>query len=239
MLKIKNLIVVKKKKKENIIILDNISIDIPLNRITLLIGKSGSGKTTILRCLANLEKGYTGKIYFNEELIININRKKRSQVFGFVSQSFSLFPHMNVINNCTNPLRVVLGLSKKKSLQIASDCLEQLHMQHYAYSYPHELSGGQQQRVAIARALGLNPSFILLDEPTSALDPENSNNLIKILKELLKTNKGFIISSQDMSFVSKIKDRIFFLEDGQIVEHYDSVNKSIKSKKINSFITAI
>jgi len=240
MLKLNNLTVTKTKKGFSKTILKNITISIPFNRVTLLIGKSGSGKTTILRCLANLEKSYKGEIYYNKNNIKNFKQKQQSQIFGFVSQAYPLFPHMNVLNNCANPLIVVLRLNKKKAYEEVFKTLALLDMEKYAYTYPQELSGGQQQRVAIARCLGLNPAFILLDEPTSALDPENSNNLINIINCLLKKNKGFIISSQDMSFVSKVKDYIFFLEHGKISESIDmKINKFDSTVKIKDFLCPI
>jgi len=240
MLKLNNLSVTKKKGGKAKVILEDISIDVPSNRVTLLIGKSGSGKTTILRCLANLERLYTGEIYYKGSKINKIVQKKRSQIIGFVSQSYSLFPHMNVMDNCASPLRLTLRLDKKKAYEEVNKSLALLDMEKYAHSYPHELSGGQQQRVAIARCLGLNPSFILLDEPTSALDPENVNNLICIINDLLNKNKGLIISSQDMSFVSKVKDRIFFLEHGKISESVDiKTNKFNSSVKIRDFLHSV
>lgn len=216
MLKINQLSLTKSRGK----ILQDISFEIPLQRISLLLGKSGSGKTSLLRCIAQLEKGYQGDIIYLDQSLKDLSPQERCRVMGFVPQSYALFPHMTVLENCTQPLKL-LGEPKETALQKAQQILESLDIGLLANRRPHELSGGQQQRVAIARALVLSPSFLLLDEPTSALDPENTDRLIRILEQLQIEGKGIIIATHDQAFAEKILDRAIFLEQGSLLERYD------------------
>ncbi|MES2344891.1 MAG: ATP-binding cassette domain-containing protein [Chlamydiota bacterium] len=235
MLKIKNLSV----KKSNNEILKSLSLEISKNRVTLLLGKSGSGKTTLLRCLAGLETEYSGEISYQEQSMNQLSAKQRCQTIGFISQSFSLFPHMNVLDNCASALRVLFNIKKNKAYEIVYDVLQLLDVENLALSMPSRLSGGQQQRAAIARALVLKPSFLLLDEPTSALDPENTERFIKVMQDLLKTGTGVIISTQDMLLASKILDTAYFLDSGLLSESYDTNNQTPlnKESKIHQFLT--
>jgi polar amino acid transport system ATP-binding protein len=218
MLKVKNLTLRKKK-----IILNNLTLEVPYGRITLLLGKSGSGKTSLLRCLAQLES-YQGEITHLDAPFKN----SLPSIVTYVSQSYTLFPHLTVLENCLQPLRL-----NKITTPIES-ILGYLDMLPYLFSKPSELSGGQQQRIALARALLLSPYFLLLDEPTSALDPDNTDRLITLLKS---SGKGIIISTQDMSFASKVLDRAYFLEDGAIVESYDSTGPI--PEKMSQFLSLL
>lgn len=237
MLYIRNLSLAKSKKSNVVQILGNISMDIPKKKITLFLGKSGSGKTSLLRCIAQLEKQYTGGVFYRNTELHKFSPKDRCQTIGFVPQSYALFPFMNVLDNCSHPLRTVLGMKKGDAYEKVQGILETLGMSHLAFSFSHELSGGQQQRAAIVRALALNPTFLLLDEPTSALDPENTQLLLQILERLKMEEKGIVISSQDMHFASRVLDRVFFLEEGKIVEHHDAeLNELSKESKLNRFV---
>lgn len=237
MLYLRNLSLKKVTKTKSSQILDSISLDIPKEKITLLLGKSGSGKTSVLRCIAHLEKQYSGEILFGEKSLHDFSSKERCQVVGFVPQSYALFPFMHVLDNCAHPLRTVLKMPKQEAYDRAQARIESLAMGHLTHSFPHELSGGQQQRAAIARALALNPTFLLLDEPTSALDPENTGLLLQILLQLTAEGKGVVISSQDMHFAGKILDRAVFLEGGKIVEHHDSeLGELAEESRLNQFV---
>lgn len=202
-------------------ILKNISCKIPNGRITLFIGKSGAGKTSLLKCIAQLQTAYKGSIECNGINISTLSPQERVKQIGFVFQHFNLFPHMNALNNCINPLMHVAGLSQEEASNMAYEKLELLGMKEFAASYPNQLSGGQQQRIAIARALCLNPKFLLFDEPTSALDPENSKALQLIIKDLSKQGISIAIASHDMAFVKDLADSIYFLDNGSIQEVYD------------------
>lgn len=223
MLKIKNLSLLKNRP-----ILNDITFEAPLGQITLLLGKSGSGKTSLLRCIAHLETAYEGTITFQDEPL-----KSRSRIIGYVSQSYSLFPHLSVFSNCAQPLQLLTRQPLSSLRPQIEAILQSLDMLAYINSRPHQLSGGQQQRIAIARALLLQPSYLLLDEPSSALDPANTELLIQILQSC---GKGVIISTQDMTFASKLLNRAFFLENGSLVETYDKAIDSKLPHKLAQFL---
>lgn len=222
----------KKKKKT---LLDQIECTFPLGRTTVLLGKSGSGKTSLLRCIAQLEPDYTGEILWGTGTLKKLTPKERSQLLGFVPQSYALFPHMTAFDNCARPLCTLHGYSKMEAKATVDELFAFLDIAKYASSYPQELSGGQQQRVAIARALALNPLFLLLDEPTSALDPENTQRLVEILKQLREHGKGIILSTQDMAFAKATFDRALFLEEGVVIETAEGLDK--KGEKLSHFLS--
>lgn len=224
-----NKLSLRKKEKE---ILKGFSFTFSKEKCILLLGKSGSGKTSILRCIAQLDQGYTGDILFDGNDVGAFPMKERGRLIGFVSQSYALFPHMNGLQNCTHPLRTVLRLSKHEAKARAEKILDSLGMLQYAYSFPRELSGGQKQRIAIARSLALNPHFILFDEPTSALDPENTRLLIEIIRSLKVRGKGVIVATQDMEFAEAIFDTILFLEEGVVCKEVQE--RRIRAKELFS-----
>lgn len=239
MLCVKNLSLKKTKQKKEFLLLDDITIEIEKERITLLLGKSGSGKTSLLRCIAQLEKDYIGTVDYDGKGMQTFSHRERSQIVGFVAQNYALFPFMTVLDNCAHPLRKVLGKTKKEAYEKVRERLASLEMLKYQDTHPYELSGGQQQRVAIVRALVLDPVFLLFDEPTSALDPENTDLLVKIILKLKSEGKGIVIASQDMAFASKILDQVYFLEDGKFVETHDTIlqGKLGNESKILRFLT--
>jgi ABC-type polar amino acid transport system ATPase subunit len=227
MLKIKDLSLVKKGAP----ILSRITHEIPSQKITVLLGESGSGKSSLLRCMAQLESNYEGEISYQGKPVKNMPPRERGRLVGFVSQNYPLFPHMDAIGNCTQPLIKNLGVSKSEALELAREMFFSLGIEKLGSSYPHELSGGQQQRVAIARASLLAPLFLILDEPISALDPENTNRLIEMLMGLARRNAGIVIASQDIAFASKIFDAILFLEGGTLkvtAEKKDDLGENLR-----------
>jgi polar amino acid transport system ATP-binding protein len=230
MLRIENLSLIKKKKP----VLTGITCAFPRNKISLLLGKSGSGKTSLLRCLAQLESGYKGEITFCEKSLLSLQPKARCRLMGYVSQAYALFPHMSALDQCAQPLRVLMGFSRERAREESARLFSFLDIDKYAEAYPQELSGGQQQRVAIARALVLDPLFLLLDEPTSALDPENTQRLIEMLKKLRREGKGIIIASQDMAFATSVFERVFFLEEGALAE---TVDEPVTGGKLERFLS--
>lgn len=238
MLRVKNLYLSKLSKKIIKPILNDVSCDFLSKKITFLLGKSGSGKTSILRCIAHLEKKYNGEITYDNQSLKSYSLKNRSKIIGYVPQSYDLFSHMNVYKNCAQPLMNLYSLSKNEIKSKVEKILSLFDIEKVAYSYPYELSGGQRQRAAIARAIILNPTFLLLDEPTSALDPENTQILIDILKKLRDEKIGLIISSQDIDFAKKIFDRMVFLEDGYVIECYNpsECKDFMKNSKLKRFI---
>ncbi len=217
MLEVKNLSL----KKRGCQILDKISLQLLPQRCTLLLGKSGSGKTSLLRCLAQVERGYEGEILIDSQKLDQLSSQNRCRTVGFVPQSFALFPHLDVLDNCAYALRILMRQSRAEASRQAREALNSLGMEELATARPHELSGGQQQRVAIARALVLKPQFLLFDEPTSALDPENTELFLSILQKLQSQGTGIVISSQDMAFARQLQGNAIFLEQGMIVEQQE------------------
>lgn len=207
-----------KYPKSKLFALENINFEIPKGRVTLFLGKSGSGKTSLLRCIANLNTSYTGEIFFEDKPIKQLSKQNRVKAIGFVAQQFNLFPHKTVFQNCTEPQQLVLARSLEEAEQKTTELLGSLEIAHLAERKPHELSGGQQQRVAIARALCMDARALLLDEPTSALDPESTGKLRDILKILLQKGVSIAISTHDMSFARSVFDRGYFMESGKIIE---------------------
>lgn len=217
--------------------LDHISFTIEEGRITSFLGKSGSGKTTLLKCIANLNNQFYGQLTYKNRPIKQMSATERATHIGFVSQSFDLFPHMNVLTNCSHPQIHVLKRTAAEAKSIACAQLTHLGMGEYLERFPHELSGGQKQRVSIARALGMNSRLLLLDEPTSALDPESSKKLVDILRTLNKEGVTVALSTHDMSLAKHLLDRVYFMQDGKIIEYFDARLKELASTEaIKNFL---
>lgn len=214
MLTVKNLCLSKSRRKEPI--LQAISLEFPPGSITLLLGKSGAGKSSLLRCIAQLEGTYQGTIQIEGQNLKNLPTVQRANYLSYIAQSYALFPHLTALNNCCQPLQVVCGLSSLEASQKVLPIMASLNMEKYASAYPCELSGGQQQRIAITRALALNPAVLLLDEPSSALDPQNSNQLAHILQQLSSQGKTIIIATQDLAFASQLSARTYYFEEGRM-----------------------
>jgi polar amino acid transport system ATP-binding protein len=216
-------------------LLDNVSCDLLPGRITQFIGKSGAGKTTLLKSLIGIMPKQSGSILINKQPLEQLSAKERAEHIGFVFQNFNLFPHFSVLKNCTDAL-LVHGFAREAAQVRALEVLEQLGMKDFSHSYPSALSGGQQQRVAIARALCLKPKILLLDEPTASLDPINTDVLVGILKQLVAGGLTIGISSQDMDFVRKMFDRVYYINGGIVAEFCDDVNARAAFPLISQFI---
>ncbi len=209
--------------------LDKVSCTVEEGRITLFLGKSGSGKTTLLKCIANLKSNFSGMLTYKDRPIKDMSSRDRASNIGFVAQSFDLFPHMTVLDNCVHPQVHVVKRAVADAQSVAIAQLTHLGMGDYLERYPHELSGGQKQRVSIARALCMNSRLLLLDEPSSALDPESSKKLVDILRTLNSEGVTIALSTHDMALAKHLLDRIYFMKDGHIVEFFDARVEDISS----------
>lgn len=217
------------KSFNKIQVLKEISFSIDKGEIVCIKGKSGEGKTTLLRCINNLEKADSGSISINNKYLCNTvdgvieytskdKLKDITNEIGLVFQDFNLFPHLTVKENILLAPLYLKRSSKEDIEKRAEELLNQLELNGKEQSYPYELSGGQMQRVAIARASMLNPSILCFDEPTSALDEITRNQIVKIIRALAMEGIGIIIVSHDNSFIEEISHRVLTLSEGNIYE---------------------
>lgn len=191
-------------------ILSDVSFTLEQGRITLFIGKSGSGKTTILRALVGLVEPTSGEIVL-----------KNQEKPGLVFQQPELFPHMTVLGNCIHPQIKIQGRGESEARERAYELLQMLQVESVAEHYPSQLSGGQRQRVAIARSLVLGKQVLLFDEPTSALDPFSISAFKKLLDTLKEKNLTMAISTHDLLFIQDYLDRVYLIDHGRVVSFYD------------------
>ncbi|MBQ4252729.1 MAG: amino acid ABC transporter ATP-binding protein [Erysipelotrichaceae bacterium] len=201
-------------------ILKGISFDLQPNEVISIIGSSGCGKSTTLRCINLLEYPDGGDILFHGESILTkgFNLSSYNGRVGMVFQNFNLFENMTVLQNCTIAQRRVARLSKAEAEQTADEYLKLVGMLEYRNQPVSKLSGGQKQRVAIARTLCMHPEVVLFDEPTSALDPEMVMEVLEVIRELAKSGTTMIIVTHEMAFAREVSDRIIFMDQGRIVE---------------------
>jgi general L-amino acid transport system ATP-binding protein len=200
--------------------LRNIHLSVGQGERIVVCGPSGSGKSTLIRCVNGLEDHQRGAIFVDGlELTRNIARvdEIRREV-GMVFQSFNLFPHLTVLENCTLGPIWVRRTPKREAEALAMRLLERVKIAEQASKYPGQLSGGQQQRVAIARALCMNPKIMLFDEPTSALDPEMVKEVLDTMTSLAEEGMTMIVVTHEMGFARQVADRVVFMDNGEIVE---------------------
>ncbi len=243
-------------------VLKGISFSLNKGEVLAIIGSSGGGKTTLLRCLNQLVVPDEGKITVGDDVIFDAARTEKlseSQMrqkrlhFGLVFQQFNLFPQYNVMNNLTLAARLLeeeklkgkkAGSGEKKEAFAAIDAkaeelLKRVGLYEKREAYPCELSGGQQQRVAIARALILNPDILCFDEPTSALDPELTGEVLNVITGLKSSDSTMIVVTHEMEFARRVADRVMFIADGVIEEEGtpEEVFRNPKSAKLKSFLS--
>ena len=208
------------KSFDDKVVLDGIDLIVEPHDVVCLIGSSGSGKSTILKCINLLIPIDSGAILINGFDItgpgVNANDVRKSM--GIVFQSFNLFPHMNVIDNITLSPRKVHGLSRSEATARAEELLNRFGLADKADEYPDRLSGGQQQRIAVIRALALEPKLMLFDEVTSALDPELVSEVLNVIRDLKEAGMTMVIATHEMGFARDVADRVGFLDDGVILE---------------------
>ncbi|MCH3964877.1 MAG: amino acid ABC transporter ATP-binding protein [Clostridium sp.] len=201
-------------------ILKDINVEIKDSEVVVIIGASGAGKSTFLRCINKLEDPTEGHIYIDDvdvmskETDINKIREK----VGMVFQDFNLFPHMSVLKNIMISPMKVKKVGEKDAREKAMELLGKVGLRDKADEYPNSLSGGQKQRIAIARALAMEPEVMLFDEPTSALDPEMVGEVLDVMKQLAKDGMTMIVVTHEMGFAREVGDRIIFMDGGYIIE---------------------
>ena len=228
------------------VVLNGLSLEFRDGQTTVILGSSGSGKSTMLRCINLLEIPSGGELQLGE-FKINFDAPHKTSEYhpfrahtGMVFQSFNLFPHLNVLQNVIEAPIHVLKQPRELAEANAMALLKKVGMADKASAYPARLSGGQSQRVAIARALAMQPEFLLLDEPTSALDPELEAQVLKTIAELAAEDRSLIIVTHNMGFARKIADRILFL-DGGVIAFDGGAEEFFQSRdeRIAKFINAM
>lgn len=199
-------------------VLRDVSETVHEGEVICVIGPSGSGKSTFLRCINLLEKPTGGEILLDGEPIIEKTINATRARMGMVFQQFNLFPHKTVLENITLAPIKVKKMPRAEAEAKAKELLTRVGLGDRGSAYPSELSGGQQQRVAIARALAMDPEVMLFDEPTSALDPEMVGDVLEVMKELAAQGMTMVIVTHEMGFAREVADRIFFMDQGYIME---------------------
>jgi len=200
--------------------LRGIDMEVQVGEVIVIFGPSGSGKSTFIRTINRLEEHNRGQIIVDGiELNQDVsNIEKVREETGLVFQLFNLFPHLTVLQNITLAPVQVKNWSKKKAVKKAEELLERVGIPEQAYKFPGQLSGGQQQRVAIARALAMEPKIMLFDEPTSALDPEMIKEVLDVMVDLAESGMTMIVVSHEMGFARGVADRMYFFDEGLVVE---------------------
>lgn len=201
-------------------VLKGVDLRVEEGSVVCLVGSSGSGKSTMLRCINLLEQPSGGSIVFDGKPITGpgVAAHQIRRHIGMVFQHFNLFPHMKVVRNVMEGPLAVLGTAKPEARRVALEQLEKVGLSEKAEEQPSSLSGGQQQRVAIARALAMRPRLMLFDEPTSALDPELVGEVLNVMKTLADEGMTMIVVTHEMSFAARVADKMVMLDSGKIIE---------------------
>ena len=201
-------------------VLRGVDLRVEKGEVLSVIGSSGSGKSTMLRCINLLETPTGGQIFFEGKDITakDVDLSRYRARVGMVFQQFNLFHNMSVLANCVSPQTTVLGRKKQEAEERAREYLSRVGMSAYLDARPAQLSGGQKQRVAIARTLAMDPDIILFDEPTSALDPEMVGEVLEVMQSLAQTGLTMLVVTHEMAFARDVSSRVMFMDDGVIAE---------------------
>ena len=229
-----------KKSYDGVEVLKDLNFTISKGEVLSIIGSSGSGKSTMLRCINLLEKPTGGDILYHGESILSskFNQNKFRSKVGMVFQQFYLFENMSVMDNCTVAQIKVLNRDKESAVKEAKKYLELVGMIDHAHKKPSMLSGGQKQRVAIARALCMNPDVLLFDEPTSALDPEMVNDVLQVMSKLAESGMTMVVVTHEMQFARDVSTRVCFMNEGYIIEDTDPITMftNPKHERVKEFL---
>ena len=221
------------KSFDDNVVLQDVSLDVEKGEVIAIIGPSGSGKSTLLRCATLLERADSGSIAYGDEVVCEAGSDGRSHYasrdalqrirsrFGLVFQDFNLFPHYTALRNVSDALHVVTKWDKARAEERGRALLARMGLGDRADAYPHQLSGGQKQRVAMARAMAMDPSILFFDEPTSALDPELTQEVLRIIRELVAEHMTMVIVTHEIGFARSVADRVIFMADGVVIEEGD------------------
>jgi polar amino acid transport system ATP-binding protein len=230
-----------KKNYDTKVVLDGVDLEVFPGQIVAVIGSSGSGKSTVLRCVNLLEEIQDGQIFLEGVEISepDVNQDKVREQIGLVFQSFNLFSHLSILENITLALIHVKNVSKQEAKQKALSWLERIGLADKADSYPDKLSGGQQQRTAIVRAVAMEPKVLLLDEVTSALDPELVGEVLSLIKDLKVSGTTILMATHELSFAKEVADWVIFLENGKILEQGEAKDffDNPKQARTKEFLT--
>jgi polar amino acid transport system ATP-binding protein len=224
-------------------VLKGISMTVSRGEVVVVIGRSGSGKSTILRCINGLEPIQQGRIMVDGEVVDAHSRhvRKIREEVGFVFQSFNLFPYYSALDNVSLALKIVKKMPPAQARSIAEEMLARVGLSDKLEAYPDKLSGGQQQRVAIARALAMSPKLMLFDEVTSALDPELVGEVLKVMQDLAEAGMTMVVVTHEMGFARRVADRVLFIHEGQIAEEGPTEQIFImpQNENLRTFIQSI
>jgi polar amino acid transport system ATP-binding protein len=205
-------------------VLDGVDLEVERRSIVSIMGSSGGGKTTLLRCMNLLEHPdqgvieIEGKTIFSGTQLVHPNLAELRMSVGMVFQGFRLFPHLTAIENVVLAQTQVAKVPEMQAIERAAELLRRVGVAHRALAFPHDMSGGEQQRVAIARALALRPTVLLFDEPTSALDPESTGEVLKVMRELADQGMTMVVVTHEILFAREVSDRVIFIDKGAVIE---------------------